>query len=75
MSTALVDFTGGIGEIVRVGGASGGAGIDSNGLWTKMLSFYNDGHLLGAGSVSGSDRWGIGGGDRRRSDWSCVCCV
>jgi hypothetical protein len=57
VSTALVDLTGGIGDVVTWGNKGrGGGGTDAAGLWTKMLALHREGHLLGAGSTSGSDR-------------------
>jgi hypothetical protein len=49
---ALVDLTGGVSETIEIGGDD--APVRA-GLWERLLSYHEAGHLLGAGSPPGDD--------------------
>ncbi|MCO5606609.1 hypothetical protein L7F22_060797 [Adiantum nelumboides] len=52
---ALVDLTGGAGEEIDMSSAQARIGLASGRLWSQLLSFKQQGFLLGAGSPAGSD--------------------
>lgn len=52
---ALVDLTGGAGEEIDMSSAQAQIDLASGRLWSQLLSFKQQGFLLGAGSPSGSD--------------------
>lgn len=52
---ALVDLTGGAGEEIDMRSAQAQIDLASGRLWSQLLSFKQQGFLLGAGSPSGSD--------------------
>ena len=56
VSTALVDFTGGVGDEISWESKPGKSALSADSLWHLLMSLHRDGHLLGAGTPSGSDR-------------------
>ncbi|KAH6559054.1 hypothetical protein KP509_1Z029900 [Ceratopteris richardii] len=52
---ALVDLTGGAGEEIDMSSAQAQIDLSSGRLWSQLLSFKQQGFLLGAGSPAGSD--------------------
>lgn len=52
---ALVDLTGGAGEEIDMRSSQAQIDLASGRLWSQLLSFKQEGFLLGAGSPSGSD--------------------
>ena len=55
VNIALVDFTGGSSELIKLDDAAAQQGIKSGATWAKVLRLSDAGHLLGAGSNAGRD--------------------
>jgi len=51
---ALMDMTGGLGEVINLHG-SNGAGANPDNLWARLCNFKRAGHLLTAGSEGSND--------------------
>ena len=81
---ALVDLTGGAGEEIDMRSAQAQIDLASGRLWSQLLSFKQQGFLLGAGSPSGSDAEVSSSGIVQGHAYSvlqvrlsdiCCCCV